>query len=171
MAWWVEDQGPSSVPFIASRRAWMIGMNWSPRRLPRTRRGTGLRLRQITAIRRVIRIEYTTGATQEAPKMPQITPVFAPGLVTIMRWALDAASDGVPATSRTTSRSLQPRSWLSGNFSGQQIPHRHPSAIAQLKKQDVARFHFRFHGRAAKRHSVFRTGIATERPIQFSAVD
>lgn len=33
--------------------------------------------------------------------MPQMTPAFAPELVTTMRWALDAASDRVPATSRT----------------------------------------------------------------------
>src|SRR5258707_4994747 len=35
------------------------------------------------------------------PKMPQITTAFAPDLVTTMRWALDAASDRVPMTSRT----------------------------------------------------------------------
>jgi len=33
--------------------------------------------------------------------MPQITPAFAPDFVSTMRWALDAASDRVPATSRT----------------------------------------------------------------------
>jgi hypothetical protein len=33
--------------------------------------------------------------------MPQITPAFAPEFVTTMRWALDAASDRVPATART----------------------------------------------------------------------
>jgi hypothetical protein len=33
--------------------------------------------------------------------MPQITPVFPPDFITTMRWALDAASDHVPATSRT----------------------------------------------------------------------
>jgi hypothetical protein len=33
--------------------------------------------------------------------MPQITTAFAPDLVATMRWALDAASDRVPATSRT----------------------------------------------------------------------
>ena len=33
--------------------------------------------------------------------MPQITTAFAPDFVTTMRWALDAASDRVPATSRT----------------------------------------------------------------------
>lgn len=33
--------------------------------------------------------------------MPQITTCFAPELVTTMRWALDAASDRVPVTSRT----------------------------------------------------------------------
>jgi hypothetical protein len=33
--------------------------------------------------------------------MPQITPAFAPDFVTTMRWALDAASDRVPVTSRT----------------------------------------------------------------------
>ena len=40
-------------------------------------------------------------ATNEAPKMPQITPAFAPDFITTMRWALDVASDRVPATSRT----------------------------------------------------------------------
>jgi hypothetical protein len=34
-------------------------------------------------------------------KMPQITTAFAPDLVATMRWALDAASDRVPVTSRT----------------------------------------------------------------------
>ena len=33
--------------------------------------------------------------------MPQITTAFAPDLVTTMRWALDAASDRVPVSSRT----------------------------------------------------------------------
>ena len=33
--------------------------------------------------------------------MPQMTPAFAPDLVTTMRWALDAASDRVPVSSRT----------------------------------------------------------------------
>ena len=33
--------------------------------------------------------------------MPQITPAFAPDFVTTMRWALDAASNRVPVTSRT----------------------------------------------------------------------
>ena len=33
--------------------------------------------------------------------MPQITTAFAPDLVTTMRWALDAASNRVPVTSRT----------------------------------------------------------------------
>ena len=33
--------------------------------------------------------------------MPQITTAFAPDLVITMRWALDAAADRVPATSRT----------------------------------------------------------------------
>ena len=33
--------------------------------------------------------------------MPQITTAFAPDFVTTMRWALDAASDRVPVTSRT----------------------------------------------------------------------
>ena len=33
--------------------------------------------------------------------MPQITTAFAPDFVTTMRWTLDAASDRVPATSRT----------------------------------------------------------------------
>ena len=33
--------------------------------------------------------------------MPQITTAFAPDLVSTMRWALDAASDRVPVTSRT----------------------------------------------------------------------
>ena len=33
--------------------------------------------------------------------MPQTTTAFAPDLVTTMRWALDAASDRVPVTSRT----------------------------------------------------------------------
>jgi hypothetical protein len=33
--------------------------------------------------------------------MQQITTAFAPDLVTTMRWALDAASDRVPVTSRT----------------------------------------------------------------------
>lgn len=33
--------------------------------------------------------------------MPQITRAFAPDFVTTMRWALDVASDRVPATSRT----------------------------------------------------------------------
>jgi len=33
--------------------------------------------------------------------MPQITTAFEPDFVTTMRWALDAASDRVPATSRT----------------------------------------------------------------------
>ena len=33
--------------------------------------------------------------------MPQIVTAFAPDFVTTMRWALDAASDRVPATSRT----------------------------------------------------------------------
>jgi len=33
--------------------------------------------------------------------MPQITPAFAPDFVNTMRWALDAASDRVPVTSRT----------------------------------------------------------------------
>ena len=33
--------------------------------------------------------------------MPQISPTFAPELVTTMRWALDKASDRVPVTSRT----------------------------------------------------------------------
>ena len=33
--------------------------------------------------------------------MPQITTAFAPDLVITMRWALDAASDRVPVTSRT----------------------------------------------------------------------
>jgi hypothetical protein len=35
------------------------------------------------------------------PKMPHITTAFAPDFVTTMRWALDAASDRVPLTSRT----------------------------------------------------------------------
>ena len=35
------------------------------------------------------------------PKMPQITAAFAPDFVTTMRWALDAAADRVPVTSRT----------------------------------------------------------------------
>jgi hypothetical protein len=34
-------------------------------------------------------------------QMPQITTAFAPDFVTTMRWALDAASDRVPLTSRT----------------------------------------------------------------------
>jgi hypothetical protein len=33
--------------------------------------------------------------------MPQTATAFAPDFVTTMRWALDAASDRVPATSRT----------------------------------------------------------------------
>ena len=33
--------------------------------------------------------------------MPQTTTALAPDLVTTMRWALDTASDRVPATSRT----------------------------------------------------------------------
>jgi hypothetical protein len=33
--------------------------------------------------------------------MLQITAAFAPEFVTTMRWALDAVSDRVPATSRT----------------------------------------------------------------------
>jgi hypothetical protein len=33
--------------------------------------------------------------------MPQIAMTFAPDFVATMRWALDAASDRVPATSRT----------------------------------------------------------------------
>ena len=33
--------------------------------------------------------------------MPKITPAFPPDLVCTMRWALDAASDRVPAKSRT----------------------------------------------------------------------
>ena len=33
--------------------------------------------------------------------MPQIATTFAPDFVAAMRWALDAASDRVPATSRT----------------------------------------------------------------------
>jgi hypothetical protein len=33
--------------------------------------------------------------------MPQIAPALATDLVTTMRWALDAASDRVPVTSRT----------------------------------------------------------------------
>ena len=33
--------------------------------------------------------------------MPQITAAFAPYFVTTMRWALDAAADRVPVTSRT----------------------------------------------------------------------
>jgi hypothetical protein len=33
--------------------------------------------------------------------MPQITTAFAPDFVITMRWALDAASDRVPVTSRT----------------------------------------------------------------------
>jgi hypothetical protein len=33
--------------------------------------------------------------------MPQITTDFAPDFVTTMRWALDAASDRVPVSSRT----------------------------------------------------------------------
>ena len=33
--------------------------------------------------------------------MPQITPTFAPELVSTMRWALDTASARVPVTSRT----------------------------------------------------------------------
>jgi hypothetical protein len=33
--------------------------------------------------------------------MPQLAPAFAPNLVTTMRWALEAASDRVPVTSRT----------------------------------------------------------------------
>jgi hypothetical protein len=33
--------------------------------------------------------------------MPHITTAFAPDFVTAMRWALDAASDRVPVTSRT----------------------------------------------------------------------
>jgi len=33
--------------------------------------------------------------------MQQITTAFAPDFVTTMRWALDAASDRVPVTSRT----------------------------------------------------------------------
>jgi hypothetical protein len=33
--------------------------------------------------------------------MPQITTAFAPDFVSTMRWALDAASDRVPVTSRT----------------------------------------------------------------------
>ena len=39
--------------------------------------------------------------TQRHPKMLQITTAFPPDLVTTMRWALDAASDRVPVTSRT----------------------------------------------------------------------
>jgi hypothetical protein len=35
------------------------------------------------------------------PETPQITTDFAPDFVITMRWALDAASDRVPATSRT----------------------------------------------------------------------
>ena len=34
--------------------------------------------------------------------MPQATTALAPDLVTTMRWALDTASDRVPATSRTS---------------------------------------------------------------------
>jgi hypothetical protein len=33
--------------------------------------------------------------------MPQITSALAPDLVTTMRWALEAASDRVPVSSRT----------------------------------------------------------------------
>jgi hypothetical protein len=33
--------------------------------------------------------------------MPQITTAFAPDFVNTMRWALDAASDRLPAPSRT----------------------------------------------------------------------
>jgi hypothetical protein len=33
--------------------------------------------------------------------MPKMTAAFVPDLVTTMRWALEAASDRVPATSRT----------------------------------------------------------------------
>ena len=33
--------------------------------------------------------------------MPQVTTAFTPDFVTTMRWALDAASDRVPVTSRT----------------------------------------------------------------------
>ena len=33
--------------------------------------------------------------------MPQTTTAFAPDFVTTMRWALDAAADRVPVTSRT----------------------------------------------------------------------
>ena len=33
--------------------------------------------------------------------MQQITTAFAPDFVTTMRWALDAAADRVPVTSRT----------------------------------------------------------------------
>jgi hypothetical protein len=33
--------------------------------------------------------------------MPQISTAFAPDFVNLMRWALDAASDRLPASSRT----------------------------------------------------------------------
>jgi hypothetical protein len=33
--------------------------------------------------------------------MPQVTTAFTPDFVTTMRWALDAASDRIPVTSRT----------------------------------------------------------------------
>jgi hypothetical protein len=37
----------------------------------------------------------------EAPKMPPIATAFAPDFLNTMRWALDAASDRLPAPSRT----------------------------------------------------------------------
>ena len=46
----------------------------------------------------------TAGDPIQSPpisKMPQITAAFAPDFVTTMRWALGAASDRVPVTSRT----------------------------------------------------------------------
>jgi hypothetical protein len=50
---------------------------------------------------------------------------------------------------------------LSDN-SRQQVPHRHPSAIAPLKEQGVALFNFRFHGVTAIRHAVPGARIAAE---------
>jgi len=49
---------------------------------------------------RVTRIDYRVAATKD-PEVPQITTAFAPEFVSTMRWALDAASDRVPMTSRT----------------------------------------------------------------------
>ena len=49
-----------------------------------------------------IRTEKSCGDTRASSCGPtEVTTGFAPDLVTTMRWALDAASDRVPVTSRT----------------------------------------------------------------------